>query len=314
MKYVLSAVFIVFLQNYLWGNEKIADSLNSSKNLRNEIQIVHDNDLYLMILQDQYYTNGLHLNYRWLGEKEKIKHVYMSHKMYNPFTAQADSIEVIDRPFAAEFLMGYKIQNRFKPNQFLVYGVELGVMGEMAAGKVLQENLHELLNMYHPDGWQYQLKNSIGLDLHAEYALSAFRIKRNFEGILHGKLVAGTQHLRSSLSGIFRLGIFNSMNSSSFFNSKLGQDETQSYKELYLYNATNIHWIGYDVTLQGGRFREDKGVVLSEPIPFQYSNEFGLAFSNRKLDFRIGYTFKTKEAEKSLFRHQYGTTSLAMRF
>ena len=312
MKILLSLLLLIVYLPDLYSYNVGSDSLLQNKTFKNEIQIKHDNDLYLMIMQDQYYTNGLHIHYRW--GNNNIHQIYASHKMYNPFTAQVDSIEHIDRPFAAEFLVGYKLQKPLKENQFLRYGVEIGLMGEAAGGRLFQENLHSLLNMYHPDGWQYQLKNSVGVDLNLDYGLSMFSVKNNFEGIILGSLVAGTHHINSSASALFRLGLFNSINTSSLFHSRILGDATSQKRELYLYNSTSARWVGYDVTLQGGRFNSYKGPVVSEPIPLQFSNEIGFVYSNRKIDFSISYIFKTKEAEKSLFRHQYGSTSLSFRF
>src|SRR5690606_27418750 len=103
-----------------------------------ELELVTDNDSYLMTLQDQYYTNGLFLNFRRRVDASKLRpsetnrlwEFSVGHEMYNSYTAEVDSIQQIDRPFAAYLFFSAGRRHFYHDRQMLSYSVSVGSMGE----------------------------------------------------------------------------------------------------------------------------------------------------------------------------------------
>ena len=43
------------------------------------------------------------------------------------------------------------------------------MVGKSAFGQELQEAVHEIYNFRNPDGWKYQIRNAIAINLDTEY-------------------------------------------------------------------------------------------------------------------------------------------------
>lgn len=288
-----------------------------------EVEIRNDNDMYLFILQDQYYTNGLFLNLRKsfessrLGprEKNRLMELEVGHEMYNSYTAQIDSIQAVDRPIAGYLYASARMHHHYQRENYLSYSLAIGTIGKRAAGKELQAGLHNLLNMYHAAGWEYQLNNAWSIDA----------------GIIHNKLIGRTSnhildmsiqssaklgllHARVKSGPLFRIGQLLPFDQSAHFGARLQASGDQPEKEWYLFYRPEVSAVFYDGTLQGGLLQKEKGPVTAEPKTWQISNNFGFVMAQRAVTAKIQYFFNTKESDQSIFRHQYGSVSLAYRF
>ena len=107
----------------------------SGQNNSVEIGVITDNDLYTSTKNDQYYTNGLEVFYRYLAKKskpnvlKKINEIRLGQYMYSPRTIYVDEEDMFDRPFAG-YLFGEFGNTNFYSNQtvFKKY-LQLGFVG-----------------------------------------------------------------------------------------------------------------------------------------------------------------------------------------
>ena len=81
----------------------------SQEKFTKEFSIVTDNDLYISIEKDRYYSNGLFLSYRYIPTKfnetqKKIITVTLGHQIYTPFKSTVVNKILHDRPFAGFFI------------------------------------------------------------------------------------------------------------------------------------------------------------------------------------------------------------------
>ena len=89
-----------------------------------EIGIVIDNDLFTSTVNDQYYTNGIEIFYKYLSQNEnpninkKITEFKFGQYIYNPHTVEAASIRKHDRPFAG-YLFAEAGIHKFYQNHLL---------------------------------------------------------------------------------------------------------------------------------------------------------------------------------------------------
>lgn len=291
--------------------------------LTTELEIRNDNDMYLFMLQDQYYTNGLFINLRKTFDDSKLKaselnrlmEFRIGHEMYNSYTAQIDSIEGVDRPITAHLYLSAALHHYFEGEDYLSYSLTVGSIGKRAFGEQLQANLHDLLNMYHAAGWEYQLNNAWTVDLGVQHNKLIGRTENqvlDFSWQSAAKL--GNHHIHLKTGPLFRLGRLSAFDQSAHFGGRLQSRGTFTDKEWYLFYRPEVSAVFYDGTLQGGMWIKDKGPVTAEPYPFRISNHFGAIMSNDHLTFQMQYYFNTKESPQSRFRHQYGSVALAYRF
>lgn len=116
-KIIFLIIWLVLLSNSLFSQHL------------NKIGITSENDSYLFISQDQYYTNGFKINYhRFLNNKNNIKKIFsteISHEIYNGFTANIDSIIYHDRPFSGyiDVKFGYQQISKFIISELLFFEI-----------------------------------------------------------------------------------------------------------------------------------------------------------------------------------------------
>lgn len=288
-----------------------------------EVELRSDNDMYLFILQDQYYTNGLFINLRKTWDKSKLRSTEknrlmeweLGHEIYNAYTAQIDSIEAVDRAITAHLYLAAGMHHYWAGEGYLSYKLAVGTIGKRAFGQPLQEGLHYLLNMYHASGWEYQLKNALTVDLSlSHHQLLARTANDVLDMSIQSKVRLGTYQLMAGTGPLFRLGRLRPFDQSAHLSSRLQSRDMYVPNEWYVFYRPEVHAMFYDATLQGGMFRDDKGPVTSEPRMWRISNNFGAVLANQRLTMKVQYHFLTKEAKQSFFRHQYGSVSLAYRF
>lgn len=288
-----------------------------------ELELRNDNDMYLMNMQDQYYTNGLFLNLRKIVDSSKLKpreinrlvEFRLGHEMYNAYTAQIDSIEVVDRPITAYLFASIGQNHHYAGENFLAYAFSVGTIGKRAFGKELQAGLHNMLNMYHAAGWEFQLYNAWVANLALEHNKLFGRTRNQMLDLsLHSSMQLGMFQTNIKTGPVFRLGKLTTFDQSAHFNARLQASGRTTPRELYLYYKPEAQLIFFDASMQGGLFLKDKGPVTSKPNRWQISNHFGGVFANQSITLKIQYFFNTKESEQSLFRHQYGSLSFAYRF
>ncbi|HLW50904.1 MAG TPA: lipid A deacylase LpxR family protein [Sphingobacteriaceae bacterium] len=305
------------------SDPKLVSQIDTKSIRRTEIELRNDNDMYLMNMQDQYYTNGLFLNLRKIVDSSKLKpteknrliEFRLGHEIYNAYTAQIDSLEAVDRPIAGYVFASVGQQHFYNNEQYLSYSLSLGTIGKRAFGEQLQAGLHNLLNMYHAAGWEFQLQDAWVVDLALDHNLLLGRTRGQMLDVaMHSSVRLGMFQTNVKTGPVFRVGKLSAFDQSAHFNARLQSANLKPDKELYLYYKPEAQLVFYDASMQGGMFLKDKGPVTVMPKRWQISNHFGGVYANESITLKIQYFFNTKESTQSLFRHQYGSLSLAYRF
>lgn len=124
----------------------------------------------------------------------------------------------------------------------------------------------------------------------------------------------GMNHLFAQANPTLRLGKLNETSQSAYFDARLQSRNVAPDAEYYLYFRPQARWVGYNATLQGGMYLKDRGAVTVKPEPWLLSSQFGAMYANEIVTLKMEYVMQTKESENSLFRHQYGSISLGIRF
>jgi hypothetical protein len=310
----------------LFFSLSISNSFSQDKNYKNEFGFRSDNDSYLLYGQDRYYTNGLFITFRHAMDQSKLseqveKKIWEAEAgqyMFNPFTGRITSSRNIDRPFAAYLYAGGKINWFFKDEKILQASLQMGTIGPSAKGKEAQELLHKLIGFYEIKGWEYQVRDEIGVNAAVEHTRLLKRWTNNRTDIsFNGYLKAGNTFAGAGTGVLFRTGDINPLFQSVSTNSRISHNSTTDSipkKELFFFARPSLHFIAYDASIQGGLFRDDKGPVTFDPKRFVFSQELGLMYSKKRWTIDFSIIFKSREVKSRAKAHEYGSASFYYRF
>lgn len=297
----------------------------SAQTFKNEFGFKSDNDSYLAQGSDRYYTNGLFIDYRRAMDQSKLKdglekkiyEISAGQKMYNPISGYSPDPAKQDRPFAGYLYVGGAL-SWFRSNEsVLKTSVEIGTTGPNSLAEDGQELLHNTIGFYELDGWQYQIKNEMAVNLSAQYTRLLHRASNNaidfsFEGYAN----VGTTFSGAGAGILFRAGGINQLFNSAYTNAVIGNNaKTKALvkREIFFYAKPQLNFVAYDATVQGSMFNNNSPVTFGVK-PIVFAQQIGFNFSSQRFTFDFGMLFKTKEIKSTAKAHQYGSISMFYRF
>ncbi|TVZ57248.1 hypothetical protein OD91_2566 [Lutibacter sp. Hel_I_33_5] len=298
-------------------------SVLSQEKFAKEFSFVNDNDLYVSISKDRYYTNGMFLTYRHLtkNNNEKLaKKIYewqVGQYMYTPFKAVITSVKLHDRPFAAYLYGSFGINRIYKNNSTLKTSLQIGVIGPAAYGEELQGFIHDIYNFSPAVGWKYQIKNAFGINLNASY--NKFLISTDdsyFDIHWINDIKVGTVFTNLSTGFYTRIGFkpLQSIINSIGFNTSLNNDTTNQNRvlESFLYFKPIIRYSHYDATIQGS-FLNKNSDVTKELYPIVFDLELGVKFTVNRFNFGYVFNYNTNKSKdlRITSGHSYGSIILS---
>lgn len=287
-----------------------------------------DNDFYIAFQQDRYYTVGNFAYFRHALRQEnlnpklekKIVDFELGQKIYNPFWSHVPDPKMHDRPFAGYAYASAGIGFFFKNESILKTSVQLGILGPSARGKEVQTNFHEkvLKAYYSVEGWEYQVKDEIGLNFDLSYqGLFYHSTNRLLDISGTSSLLIGNTLSGANAGLLIRFGNMNPFYESSYANSRIKNKQLDNRKtplELFLFTKPQLNFAAYDATIQGGLFRTDKGPVTFGIKHWVYSQQIGVGFAWKRLSSKLIVTLKTKEVESPAKAYHYGSAIFAYDF
>lgn len=316
MKYSGFATFALLL---------LCTTFSYGQTYKNELGLKSDNDSYLGQGSDKYYTNGLFFYFRHAGDQQKLaegieKKVYevsLGQKIYNPYSGFAPDPLLHDRPFAG-YLYAEGAMNWFYSNeQSIKLSAQIGSTGKNSLAKAGQKFLHSTFGFYDIDGWDYQIKNELALNLSGQYTKLLTRVADDavdfsFEGYAN----LGTTFTGAGAGILFRTGSLNQLFNSSYTNAVVGnQPKTKALvkREFFFYAKPQLNVVAYDATIQGSLFNDNSPVTFSQK-PIVFAQQLGVDYSSQRFTIDFGVVFKTKELKSRAKAHQWGSLSMAYRF
>lgn len=289
-----------------------------------EIGVVTDNDLYTSTKNDQYYTNGLEVFYRYLAKKskpnvlKKINEIRLGQYMYSPRTIYVDEEDMFDRPFAG-YLFGEFGNTNFYSNQtvFKKY-LQLGFVGPYSFADKVQSGTHRLFHYTAFEQWDYQIQNTFGIQTYfmiSRPVLKKIKSERiDFQWLSEAKL--GTIFTSLTTGFVTRIGLKKLMplSDSNFHGASIRADTIQQAREFYFYMAPFLNYQIYDATIQGSMFNDNSPVTF-DLIPLRFNAEAG--FRYRKNNWNLSYAFVYRGKELKFHRtigYFYGSIRLSYIF
>lgn len=313
MKYIFAALLL----SGLWFQ-------SSAQIYKNEVGFTTENDAYLATLNDRYYTNGLFLCYRKAMNPANFKanvakktyEVSLAQKIYTPYWGDVPKKEDQDRPFAGYLDASASYSIFYKKETIIKLTAQLGAVGPNSLAEKAQELLHKTVGFYTPEGWKYQIKNELAINLSADGAKLFYRTNdKIFDATGEGYANLGTTFSGAGVSALLRIGKLNRLYNSSSYNATIGEtaDKRFNEKEFFFYLRPKLNYVAYDATIQGSLFNNDSPVTFGvKPIVFE--QQAGVNYTIKRLSFDFSVIFKTKEVKSVAEAQNYGSFSMVYRF
>ncbi|MBC7912765.1 MAG: lipid A deacylase LpxR family protein, partial [Pyrinomonadaceae bacterium] len=251
----------------------ISNTFSQTKPHKSEFGFRSENDAYLALGQDRYYTNGLFLTYRRATDQSKLTksvnkiiwEAEAGQKMYNAQSGSIPDIKYVDRPFAAYLYAGGSLNWLYNSENTLKVTLQLGTVGPSALGKEAQTLLHDIGGFYTIKGWETQIKDELGINAEIEYNKFLYRVKSNDVDFTLTSF-AGIGNTFSGIGAgiLFRAGSINPLFNSASTNSTISNNAPSTSvneRESFLYAKPLLQYVAYDATTEGGLFRNDKGPI-----------------------------------------------------
>ena len=291
-----------------------------------EFGIQTDNDSYLGQGSDRYYTNGIFFYYRKALKpsegsnlRNKVLGIELGQKMFNPQSGYVRDAADVDRPFAAYTYLGTTLNLLYKNESTLKLGAQLGLVGPAAGGEPVQKLIHDTFGFYTLNGWQYQIRNDVELNLSAEYNKLLARASW-IDLSLASYANLGTGFTGVGAGPLIRVGnfnqLFNSVSTQSTV-SAVDQISLLHKHEIFFYYKPQLNGVVYDATIQGGLFnsKDPNSLEITQTKkPFVFSQQLGVAFTTSRFTFDVAAIFHTREVKTMRHSHQWGAITGVYRF
>lgn len=277
----------------------------SQKKYAKEFSFITDNDLYISLHQDRYYSNGMFFSYRFLAKnnndkiEKKIRSFQLGHHIYTPFKPTVLIKEQHDRPFAGLLFGNYGVEKFYTNESIFKYSISLGVIGPNSFGFELQKFIHDIYGFREAMGWKYQIKNALALNGNITYIKPLVK-DDSFTNDINwvSSLNAGTVFTDVSTGFYSRIGLFKlqPLTNSIAFGSNLNDENTNfnNEKEVFLFIKPMFSYVLYDATIQGS-FLNKTSPVTYLVMPFKFSLETGIRFTSNRFNFGYSINYHTKK-------------------
>ncbi|WP_293941137.1 MULTISPECIES: lipid A deacylase LpxR family protein [unclassified Sphingobacterium] len=293
--------------------------------LRNqELSLQNDNDVYLLIGQDRYYTNGINVNYRIALPPRSGSEVSntvldfeLGQRIYNGISIidYRRQNKKYDRPFAGYLYLSAAGTRFLKSDQVVELKIELGQIGSRSYGEEAQKFIHHLFGMYEATGWETELSNAFGVDLQVKYLNGIYRNQsQSFDLGVMGRGALGMNNTNVEAGIPIRAGRLKPYHASTFTHGHLTQARGKDEQEWYFVYQPSLARVFYNSTITGGLGKDDPIGELYRIEPWMLSHRVGFSWSNHKVNYGINYIFNSKELKSIFHRHQYGQLFFAYRF
>lgn len=302
----------------------ILPSLFAQRKYAKEFSFLNDNDLYVSISKDRYYTNGMFFTYRYLSNRtsenieKKTFEIQLGHHMYTPFKATVQQYGNHDRPFAGYLFGSFGINRFYKNKSILKTSLRIGILGPSAASKELQDFIHDIYGYKKAIGWKYQIRDAAGINLNTDYIKNiANEAYLDLNWVNNFKL--GTVYTDLSTGFYGRLGLkpLQGILNSIAFNGNLNNNKTNFNNEIesFIYIKPMLSYIIYDATIEGS-FLNDNSPITFDIEPFKFTTEIGIKFTVNRFNFGYAINYHTKKLKSIRVPKSniYGTILLNYQF
>ena len=165
--------------------------------------------------------------------------------------------------------------------------LNVGIIGQGAAGAEIQTFIHRHTGNTIPQGWGNQIRNDVIL---------------NYEAGVERAVVQRGSHILLTGIGAARVGSYNTAATlgATLMLGRVGspfQPQTEPRRAFFLYAKPQLNVVGYDATLQGGLFNRSSPYVISAGALSRivYRQQIGLIYRSRRRSVEYYQSVGTRE-------------------
>ena len=276
------------------------------------VEFMHDNDI--VFRRDRYYSSGINLKlYAPFIKKSLLNKILLpsgkneisyyslgiTHHMYTPEATLTPDIQYGDRPYANYLLLGnYKMSFDAERRIKKTSGIELGWIGPVTGGELIQNSLHENISIAIPsEGWHNQINNDICVQYSALIEKGILNVDwLEFIGFVGGKL--GVPHTEANIGTYVRIGYF-----ADYFKG-MSVDVNANW-QAWLYFSSSLYLVNYNASLQGGTYNQTSVYTINNINNCLMHAKFGGVVQYKKISIEYGMEVSSPEYQ-SAFWHRWG--------
>jgi lipid A 3-O-deacylase len=275
---------------------------------------------------DRHYTAGLKLIYtdqpdcNWLNgferwnkfapENEQVRTAagyFLGQDIFTPDHVENPVLRSPhDRVFAG-WLYGGMFAQRVTDDQMEHFELNLGVIGPSALGKQAQQDVHFLIGVSKPKGWEDQLGDEFAADFTYFKKQRAdeitFKRTENFDSHIEYGFTAGSVHRNAILGVLFRGGINlpNDFGPGRLEAPACATDASRDdLTHLYLFTRLGGKLVEFDRFLTGLSAKPLVGVL-----------QMGIGWRHKSFELTYSQTFLTSEYDEQPSEDSYGSLTLS---
>ncbi len=249
----------------------------------------------------------------------------LGQNIYTPDNTETTELVLNDRPYAGWLYLGAGVvwKNEHVRNSLTM---DLGVVGPWAYGQEAQRLIHDLRGLDHPNGWDNQLHNEVGVTIAYERMWRWPKIARrsglDWEFLPHAGAAIGNVSTYANLGGELRLGlnlpddfgtgaIGASSTTSTPVDGKMGADRSWFDLGLYAFGRVDGRAVARNIFLDGNTFGESQSVGHN---PFVADLSVGVAINIKNTKIAYAFVYRTKEFREQQAAQIFGTVSINLTF
>lgn len=243
-----------------------------------------DNDTLLLNRNDGFYTSGMRYSRRYSMHDAGDLTIYEWRIGQDQYTASdiklpPERVGPPDHPYAG-WLYGGFFKERHRPDGSRYrFGVDIGCLGPCAGGEWTQKQFHRLIDQPLPQAWSRQVKNEVGVVLHADVAPVRWAL---------GSSIDITPAINARFGNIFTDAGAGVLVRAGRLNILPGQTT------LHAFLRADVRAVGYNATLQGGYFSKGNPHTV-EPKRFTGEAEVGIAWGGERYGARMSIVRRSNE-------------------
>lgn len=308
-----------------------------------------ENDLFAGT--DRYYTSGIKIgwsssdleNYSdspyaspllplinllpYINEKDYQKNLLftLGQNIYTPDDTESYALVEDDRPYAGWLYLGMGVAWK-NPDVRNTLILNIGVVGPWSYAQESQRLIHDARGLGHPNGWDNQLHNELGVT--AVY-LREWRWPKHerrsgfdWEFIPHLGAAVGNVYTYANVGAEMRTGlnlpddfgtaaIGPSATTSTPVDGQMGADRSWFDLGLYVFARADGRAVGRNIFLDGNTFGDSASVGHN---PFVADLSLGLAVNIKNTKLAYAFVYRTKEYSSQEEAQVFGTVSLNWTF
>lgn len=287
---------------------------------KTEFSIINENDVYLLNGSDEYYSNGLIFNYRFLpnskdtseSTSKTIIDFELGHKFFTPDGIIFTQLEDLDRPYAGLLYLSASKAKFSTATSRLKYGAQLGITGKPSLGEALQTWYHRATGFKKPLGWDFQIKTALVINVFGEYNKQFKLIPDLLDVVTSSGATIGTGFVNAYQKLDLRIGGLKSLDVSPFFNAVIGRGSDKFIANNYFFVGYGLSYVAHDITASGSLFN-DNSPHTETVMPWLQNARIGWATSSNKATFKMTFHWLSKEL-RSTRDNTYISFMLSLRF